>query len=110
MRMAGSTGWFRRLMIARLSMLMVVLLAITGCDLPFSAPATIAQSGGLPTLRHLNWGASYYDHVLYSPDGRWLAVLAGDDFSTSHLEVLSPDGRTQYDLSSWGCGQFFFFD
>lgn len=91
-------------------MLMVVLLAITGCQLPGSVPATIAQRGGLPTLRHLDWGAHYYAHALYSPDGRWIAVLAGDDFFTSHLEVVSPDGKTQYDLSSWGCGQFFFFD
>src|SRR6185312_4501838 len=88
----------------------LALLTLIGCDLPFSVPATISQTGGLPTLRHLNWGASYYDHGVYSPDGRWIAVLAGPDFSKSHLEVLSPDGHTQYDLSGWGCGQWYFFD
>jgi len=91
-------------------LLMVALLALVGCNTPFGAPTTISQTSGLPTLHHLNWGASYYEHALYSPDGRWIAVLAGSDFSKSHLEVLSPDGHTQYDLSNWNCGLWEFFD
>jgi hypothetical protein len=40
----------------------------------------------------------------WAPNGRWIAVLAGNDYAGSHLAVVSPDGRYQRDLSAWGCG------
>lgn len=92
------------------AVLIVVLLIAVGCDSPLSSPSTITQSGGLPTLHHLDWGFEFTNHALWSPDGRWLAVLAGSEFAKSHLEVISPDGKTRFDLSNWGCGQYLLFD
>jgi Tol biopolymer transport system component len=65
----------------------------------------VAQGQGLPSLRHLDWGFAAIHHPVWSPDGRWIAVLAGDDYAGAHVEVVSPDGQTKYDLSSWRCGE-----
>jgi Tol biopolymer transport system component len=89
------------------SIVLVGLLLLTGCNL-LPAPsnsAVITQGHGLPSLRHLDWGFAAFHHPTWSPDGHWIAVLAGDDFAGAHVEVVSPDGQTRYDLSSWGCGE-----
>jgi hypothetical protein len=81
--------------------LLLVLLAVllTSCTLP---PVEVAQGGGFPTLRQLYWRYAYYENALWSSDGRWIAAMAGTDPANSHLVVLSPDGQTRQDLSSWG--------
>ena len=85
--------------------LLATMLALTSCGLPGTSPASsLAQNGGYPTLHRLIWGFSYVDSMQWSPDGHWIALLAGSDYATSHLEVVSPDGRKRYDLSSWECG------
>jgi Tol biopolymer transport system component len=61
----------------------------------------------LPNRRHLNWGYNYFEDARWSPDGHWIAVMAGTDPANSHFVVLSPDGQTRKDLSSWGCGDYF---
>lgn len=77
------------------------LTALAGCATP--GATTLGQGAGLPVLRHLDWGTPVYD-AAWAPNGRWIAVLAGNDYAGSHLAVVSPDGRYQRDLSSWGCG------
>jgi dipeptidyl aminopeptidase/acylaminoacyl peptidase len=87
--------------------LLIVLLVLTGCSLlptPTNS-AVVRQGHGLPTLRLLNWGFAAIHHPVWSPDGRWIAVIAGEDFAGGHVEVVSPDGQTRYDLSGWGCGE-----
>lgn len=92
----------------RLLLLFIVSLLpmLAGCtDFPFpSNSAVLTQGHGLPTLRLLDWGFFAVQRPVWSPDGRWIAVLAGEDFAGAHVEVVSPDGKTRYDLSSWGCG------
>lgn len=86
--------------------LVTIAITITACTLP-PAPSTgdiLTQGHGLPSLRHLDWGFAAINHPTWSPDGRWIAVLAGDDYAGAHVEVVSPDGKTRYDLSTWGCG------
>jgi hypothetical protein len=88
---------------------LLAVLLLTGCGLlPTSSnSAGLTQGNGLPTLRHLDWGSHSFYHPVWSPDGHWIAVLveSEDDYTTSHLEVVSPDGKTKYDLSSWRCGE-----
>ena len=86
---------------------LVSLLTLTACTLvptPVSS-AVVTQGQGLPTLRHLDWGFAAIHYPVWSPNGRWIAVLAGDDYAGAHVEVVSPDGQTRYDLSRWGCGE-----
>lgn len=85
--------------------LLTVILSLTACGLFPASPSVIAQGQGLPSLRHLDWGFTAIHHPVWSPDGRWIAVLAGDDYAGAHVEVVSPDGQTRYDLSSWHCGE-----
>ncbi len=87
--------------------LVAAAMALTGCGL---SPATYTQDAGLPTLHHLDWGIPFFQSANWSPDGRYIAGLAGDDYSRSHLQVITPDGRTRYDLGSWGCGEAESFD
>jgi Tol biopolymer transport system component len=75
---------------------------VAGCAPP---AGDMVQGGGLPSLRHLDWGYAYYQTATWSPDGRWIALLAGSDTAHVHLVVLSPDGRTRYDLNAWGCDE-----
>lgn len=93
---------WRRLLIP---MMLLAVLTLAGCDLIPTPPSIIVQGHGLPTLRHLDWGFSSIQHPVQSPDGHWVAVLAGDDYAGAHVEVVSPDGHTRYDLSGWGCGE-----
>ena len=86
-------------------MALLVVLVLAGCDLIPVPPAVITQGHGLPTLRRLDWGFPEVNHPVQSPDGRWVAVLAGDDYAGAHVEVVSLDGKTKYDLSSWNCGE-----
>jgi WD40 repeat protein len=97
----------RRRLIHMMVLLALALLSLTACGLlPFaSSPTTITQGQGLPTLRHLDWGFAAIHHPVWSPDGRWIAVLAGYDYAGAHVEVVSPDGHTRHDLSNWGCGE-----
>lgn len=86
--------------------LLVALLILTGCSLlptPTNS-AVVRQGHGLPTLRLLNWGFAAIHHPVWSPDGRWIAVIAGEDFAGGHVEVVSPDGKSRHDLSGWNCG------
>lgn len=86
-------------------MMLLVVFAFTACDLLPAPPAVITQGHGLPTLRLLDWGFAAIHHPVWSPDGHWIAVLAGDDYAGAHVEVVSPDGQTRYDLSGWNCGE-----
>ena len=99
------TSRARRLPLLLLIALLLSLLA--GCsDFPYpSNSAVLTQGHGLPDLRLLDWGFFAFQRPVWSPDGRWIAVLAGEDFAGAHVEVVSPDGKTRYDLSSWGCGE-----
>ena len=85
--------------------LLTVILSLTACGLFPRSPSVVAQGHGLPTLRHVDWGFGAIHHPVWSPDGRWIVVLAGDDYAGAHVEVVSPDGQTRYDLSSWHCGE-----
>lgn len=85
----------------QIGVLLAICAMLTSCGAP--APS-LAQGGGLPTLRRLDWGFPYVDSAVWSPDGHWIAVLAGADSAVNHLEVVSPDGRPRYDLSGWHCG------
>jgi Tol biopolymer transport system component len=97
-RDAGPRGPSRWLLVFALA-----LVGLVGCA-PSPKPDTLSQGGGLPSLRRLDWGFSFYSGATWSPDGRWIALLVGPGFA-AHLEVLSPDGGTKHDLGSWGCGQ-----
>src|SRR5262249_10946296 len=86
-------------------LLTLCLVSVCGLALLGSGNRSVrTQGGGLPTLRHLDWGFPYYEQATWSPDGRWLALLAGPDPAGSHLEVLSSDGREHHNLTAWGCG------
>jgi hypothetical protein len=98
MRRVGRKAWRR---VLHVCVIVGLAALLTGCYLP---SGDWAQRGSLPSLHHLEWGCDYYGHPLWSPDGRWIALLAGPDFATSHLVVLTPDGRTHYDLNAWDCG------
>ena len=103
-------GWRSVLRRARTGIVLVTLLVatltlLTACG-PFpTSPSVVTQGQGLPSLRHLDWGFAAINHPVWSPDGRWIAALAGDDYAGAHVEVVSPDGQTKYDLSSWHCGE-----
>lgn len=84
---------------------LILAVALASCS--YSAP--VSQAPGLPVLHQLNWGFNYIADAAWSPNGRWIAVLAGDHAASSHLEVVSPDGRFKQDLSSWGCGLTYWF-
>ena len=86
----------------------LALVTGSGCS-PFT-PATRSQGNGLPTLHHLDWGFAWNSLARWSPNGRWIAFLAGSNLGDTHLEVVSSDGAQRYDLSSWGCGGFHDFD
>jgi WD40-like Beta Propeller Repeat len=90
--------------------LVAALLSLAACGLFPSSPPVVTQGHGLPSLRHLDWGFAAINHPVWSPDGRWVAVLAGDDYAGAHVEVVSPDGQTKYDLSSWQCGEGVYAD
>jgi len=65
----------------------------------------------LPQLYHLDWGFPYFENPHWSPNGRWIAVMAHDSSGYAHLEVVSPDGQHRYDLRAWGChGPWIDFD
>lgn len=85
---------------ASLILLLALGLAPAGCS--YTSP--VDQASGLPTLHQLHWGFAYADEATWSPNGRWIALLAGDHVATAHLEVVSPDGHFKQDLSGWGCG------
>lgn len=85
--------------------LLAALLSFTACGLFPASPSVITQGQGFPTLRHVDWGFGAIHHPVWSPDGRWIVVLAGDDYAGAHVEVVSPNGQTRYDLSGWGCGE-----
>ncbi|HEX6543858.1 MAG TPA: hypothetical protein VF040_19035, partial [Ktedonobacterales bacterium] len=89
--------------------LMIGVLAMAGCQAPTLDPTTLRQGHNLPDLHHLPWPSGYYSDAAWSPNGRWIAVLAGDDYAGSHLEVLSPDGKYHRWLTAWGCGNLGFF-
>ncbi len=96
-------GGARRPVLRRLAAALVAvagILTLSGCALP---GGEVVQGGGLPTLRHLDWGFPYYEGANWSPNGRWIAVWAGPGVSQTHLVVLSPDGRARWDLRAWGC-------
>ena len=82
-------------------LLLVGFLLVGGCGLP---RAPITQGAGLPVLRPLDWGYGYVGTPTWSPNGRWIAILAGNDYAGSQLAVVSPDGHYRQDLSAWGCG------
>lgn len=107
MREPRGGRWSTRGIVLFLPLLCVLCaLSFGGCDYT----ATITQGSGLPALRHLNWGVAFFQDALWSPDGRYIAGLAGDDYASSHLQVITPDGRTRYDLKNWGCGEAESFD
>lgn len=93
-------GWQRRL----IPLMLLLVLTLAGCNLIPSSPTVIRQENGLPTLRLLDWGFYGFYRPVWSPDGRWIAVMAGLTETTSRLVVISPDGQTKYELSDWGCG------
>ncbi len=98
-------GCIIKVLIALVSLLApLTLIACALAPMP-SSGAVVTQGQLLPTLRHLDWGFAAINHPVWSPDGRWIAVLAGDDYAGAHVEVVSPDGQTKYDLSSWHCGE-----
>lgn len=69
------------------------------------SPAAVSQSGGLPTLHRLDWGLGVVASAKWSPDGQWIAVKGGPKFLDYHLAVVSPDGHTRIDLTTWPCDQ-----
>jgi Tol biopolymer transport system component len=79
----------------------LLTLSLSGCALPAT---TVFQGSGFPPLHQLDWGFPYYEGATWSPNGRWIALWAGPGVAQTHLVVLSPDGRAQWDLSRWGCG------
>ncbi len=102
----GNASRRARKLIMLVTLLMVALLPalLAACGLFPASPPRMRQGQGLPTLRHLDWGFGAIHHPVWSPDGHWIAVLAGDDYAGAHVEVVSPDGQTKYDLSNWRCG------
>lgn len=84
--------------------LLVTFAACVPLPVP-SNSAVLTQGHGLPSLRLLDWGFSAFQRPIWSPDGRWIATLAGDDYAGAHVEVVSPDGQIRHDLSSWNCGE-----
>lgn len=95
-----------RVLVAMLSVL--VLASCAPPPLPIFGVRT--QRDGRPTLRRLSWGYTYVDFGAWSPDGQWIALVAGSDNPSSHLAVVSADGRTRHGLSSWDCGTSDEFD
>lgn len=91
--------------IRALSLALVLAAGPVGCA--YIVP--VGQAPGLPQLHALSWGFNYVDEATWSPNGHWIALLAGDHVATSHLEVVSPDGRFKQDLSNWGCGLSYVF-
>ncbi|HEU5440303.1 MAG TPA: hypothetical protein VFU88_13515 [Ktedonobacterales bacterium] len=84
---------------------MLCLLVLASCappQLPIFGVRT--QRDGRPTLHRLSWGYDFVRAPDWSPDGQWIALVAGSDFPSSHLAVVSADGRVRHDLSSWDCG------
>jgi len=84
-------------------LLLLVLVLLANCGAPGSS---LTQGTSLPILHRLDWGFPYVGNAVWSPDGHWIAVLAGANAAENHLEVVSPDGQTRYDLSRWQCGGF----
>ncbi len=82
----------------------LLTLSLTSCALPAT---TVFQGGGLPPLHQLDWGFPYVVGATWSPNGHWIALWAGPGVAQTHLVVLSPDGRAQWDLSRWGCNDEF---
>ncbi len=87
--------------------LMISLLPLLCGALPYLfVRTTLTQGDGLPSLHRLDWGARYVGYATWSPNGKWIALLAGSDFGSDdvHLEVLTPDGRLVQNLTAWHCG------
>ena len=64
----------------------------------------LTQRDGRPNLHPLSWGYDFMRSAVWSPNGRWVAALAGPDYLTDYPVVVSPDGRTHHTLASWQCG------
>lgn len=100
------SGSLRRI---TLSTLLISLLPFLCGVLPYLASAhpDLTQGGGLPTLHRLNWGAQYIGNATWSPNGKWIVVLAGSSYGDDdlHLEVLTPAGRLVQNLTPWHCGR-----
>jgi Tol biopolymer transport system component len=85
--------------LARL-LIFVCMAVLIGCG----SPGQIQQGNGLPTLHHLNWGYNALFNASWSPNGKWIVALAGDDFAGAYWEIISPDGTFHQSLRSWDCG------
>ncbi len=87
--------------------LLISLLPLLCGALPYLfVRTTLSQGDGLPSLHRLDWGARYVGYATWSPNGKWIALLAGSDYGSDdvHLEVLTPDGRLVQNLTAWDCG------
>ncbi|HEU5438684.1 MAG TPA: hypothetical protein VFU88_05295 [Ktedonobacterales bacterium] len=118
MSMSGSGGSQPRRSTPRAGTRLVAGVLLLACLLTFAscAPPPLpifgvrTQRGGRPTLHRLDWGYAFVRRPAWSPDGQWIALLAGPDFPSSHPAVVSTDGRRRYDLSSWNCDLPYHFD
>lgn len=92
--------------------LLALLLTFAGCALPvpFHDSTVLTQHDGRPSLHRLSWGYPYVDSAAWSPDGQWIAVLAGPTSVNNHLAVISRDGQTHHDLATWNCADAGEFD
>jgi Tol biopolymer transport system component len=97
---------------AQVLVAVLCVLALASCALPvpFHDSTVLTQHDGRPSLHRLSWGYPYVESGVWSPDGRWIALVAGPDFSTSHLAVVSADGRTRNELPGWDCDEPRAFD